>query len=99
MKMIDFCGTLAGAHHAQIAAARRRERLVVLERRRDVLVPGQGVEVLFLVVVQRRLVAHPPVDLVRIVEVLLARRGEHHFGLGHCVLLGAEGYAGYVTEG
>ena len=46
---------LAGAHHAEVASARRRERLVILERRRHVLVPGQRVEVLFLVVVQRAL--------------------------------------------
>ena len=42
---------LAGPHHCQVAAAGRRERIVVLERRGDVGVPGQRVEVLLLVVV------------------------------------------------
>jgi hypothetical protein len=78
---------LSGLDHRQVAPAGRRERLVVLERRRHVGMAGQGVEVLFLVVVQRGLVAHAAVDVVRIVEIVLRIRVELQFRLGHGMLL------------
>ena len=49
---------------------------MVLERSGDVCVPGQRVEVVLFAVVDRRFVAHPQVDLVRVVEVLLRKRVE-----------------------
>lgn len=45
-------GDLAGSDHAEVAAIRRRERLVILERRDHVLMAGEGVEVQFVVVVE-----------------------------------------------
>ncbi len=72
---------------------------MILECGRHIGMAGQRVEVLPLVVVDRSFVAHPLVDLVRIVEVLLGNRVELHVGLGHCVLLGAVHRAANVTEG
>ena len=45
--------------------------------------PGQRVEVVLLVVVDRRFLAHAPVDLPRAVEELLGERVEDDFGCGH----------------
>jgi hypothetical protein len=71
---------------------------VVLERRRHVRVPGQRVEVLFLVVVDGRFVTHPLIDLIRVVEIILRNRVEHQFGLGHGLLLRGGLVAGSVTR-
>ena len=84
--MIDFWEPGSGLDHVQVAAAGGRERLVVLERRRHVGVPGQRVEVVFLVVIDRSLVTHPPVYLVGVVEVLLRIRVELQFWLRHGLL-------------
>jgi hypothetical protein len=78
-----FLRRFVALHHRQVASAGGRERLVVLESRGHVRVPGEGVEVLVGAVVQRRFVAHPPVDLERIGEVLLGERIENEFGRRH----------------
>ena len=65
-----------GPHHGQVDSISRRVRLGSLERRGDVLVAGERVEVVLLAVVHRRVLSHPPVDLVRVVEELLRERIE-----------------------
>ena len=71
MKMIDFCGGSSVRTMARSHPRADENALVILERRRHVRMAGQRVEVLLLVVVDRSFVAHPLVDLVRVVEVLL----------------------------
>ncbi len=60
-----------GLDHVQCDAPRGRERLVIPDRRGDVVVAGQRPEVVLLAVVQRRFVAHPTVCLERHVEVVV----------------------------
>ena len=74
MKMIDFWGTSPARTMLRSHPRADENDVVVLERRGHVLVPGQRVEVLLLVVVQGGVVAHPRVDLVRVLEVLLRNR-------------------------
>ena len=81
-----FLRHLTAAHHAEVAPTGRRERLVILERHGHVFVAGQRVEVLFLVVIDRSLVAHPPINFVGVVEVLLRIRAELQFWLRHGLL-------------
>jgi hypothetical protein len=50
-------------------------------------VAGQRVVVLDLVVVQRRVFAHPPIHVEGVVEELFGERVKHNFGLGHGLLL------------
>ena len=90
---------LARADHTEVAAARRREPVMILECRGDIGMAGQRIEVLLFVVVDRSFVPHTSIDLVWIVEVLLRDRVEHQLGLCHQVLLGAVCKAGNVTEG
>ncbi len=76
-------GGNAPPHHRQVAAARRRVRLEVFERGRHVLMAGQRVEVLFFVVIQGRVFAHPPIDVERVVEVVLGVWIEDDFRFCH----------------
>ena len=69
--------------HRQVEAVGRRVRSEVLEGHRDVLVPGERVEVVLLVVIDRGFFPHPPVELVRPVEEVLGERIEDEFGSGH----------------
>ena len=57
-------------------AVRAAERLPVPVRGDDVRVPGQGVEVPPVAVVDRRLLAHPLVGLVRVIEEGVGERVE-----------------------
>ncbi len=77
-------------HRFQVDTVGRRVRLEVLERRCDVFVPGQRVEVVLLAVVDRRFLAHSAVRLVGPVEEVLGKRIENQFCLGHCILLRVE---------
>src|ERR1700759_2038318 len=82
-------GGYALAHHRQVAAARGRESLEVLERGSHVLMAGQRVEVLFLVVVERGVLTHSSINVERVGEVLLGERIKDDLWLGHCTLLAA----------
>lgn len=76
-------GRYAPAHHRQVAASCRGVCLEVFEGRRDVFVAGQRVEVLFFVVIQRRVLAHPSIYVERVVVVVLGIRVEDELRLCH----------------
>src|SRR6202022_839899 len=92
-------GRYAFAHHRQVAAARGRESLEVLERGSHVLMAGQRVEVLLLVVVERGVLTHSSINVERVGEVLLGERIKDDLWLGHCTLLAAQcGAYTFTTE-
>ena len=78
-----------GPDRRQVQTVRRRIRLEVLVGRRDILVPRQRIEVVLLVVVHRRLLAHAPVNLPRPVEELLGERIEDELGRSQWISLSA----------
>src|SRR3954453_7301188 len=88
---------LVGVVEVVALAVAARERLPVLGHGLDVVEPGDGPDVGTLVVVQRRLVAQPPVQGIRVVElderVPLERLGFPGDGLSrlHVSLPGDEG--------
>ena len=77
--------SMPGLDHVDRSALRRDEVVLVGQHSLDVVESAHGEEVVLLVVVERRFVAQPPVDLVRIrldveierVEVDVAR-GQRH---------------------
>ena len=85
----------------QVDAVRAREPLPVAVGGDDVGEAGQRVEAVALAEVHRRLVAQAPVDLGRVVEVLVGERVELDCGRGHVALLigvGLDGVQDVVGE-